>query len=43
MLAGGKSSTKLDLSHTYEQVELEEESCEFVAINTQRGYLDTRG
>ena len=34
MLAGGKSFTKLDLS---QQVELEEESCEFVTINTHKG------
>ena len=37
MLAGEKSFTKLDLSHTYEQMELEEESCEFVTINTHKG------
>ena len=37
MLAVGKSFTKLDLSHAYQQVELEEESCEFVTINTHKG------
>ena len=37
MLAVGKSFTKLDLSHAYQQVELEEESCEFVTINIHKG------
>ena len=36
-LSGGKSFSKLDLSHAYQQVELEEESREFTTINTHRG------
>ena len=36
-LAGGKLFTKLDLSHAYQQVELEEESRELVCINTHKG------
>ena len=36
-LAGGKSFTKLDLSHAYLQVELEEGSKEYVTINTHKG------
>ena len=36
-LAGGKLFSKLDLFHAYQQVELEEESCEFVTINTHKG------
>ena len=43
MLVGGKSFTKLDLSHTYQQVELKEESREFLTINTHNGCLDRRG
>ena len=37
MLAGGKTFTKLDLSHAYQQVELEEESHDFPTINNQKG------
>ena len=36
-MAGGQTFTELDLSHAYEQVELENESKEFVTINTHRG------
>lgn len=36
-LAGGKLFTELDLSHAYEQLLLDEESQEFVTINTHRG------
>ena len=37
MLAGGKIFTKLDLSHAYQQVELEEESHDFLTINNHKG------
>lgn len=36
-LAGGKAFTKLDLSHAYLQVPLEEKSQHYVAINTHKG------
>ncbi len=36
-LAGGKQFTKLDLSHTYNQLILEEESRPYLTINTHRG------
>ncbi|XP_024921034.1 uncharacterized protein K02A2.6-like [Cynoglossus semilaevis] len=36
-LAGGKSFTKLDMSHAYQQLLLDEESKEFVTINTHKG------
>ena len=36
-LAGGKTFTKLDVAHAYQQVELEEESRKFVTINTHKG------
>ena len=36
-LAGGKSFSKLDLSHAYLQVPLDEDSCHYVTINTHRG------
>ena len=36
-LAGGKTFSKLDLSHAYNQLELDEESRKFVTINTHRG------
>ena len=36
-LAGGKTFTKLDLSHGYNQLELDEESRKYVTINTHRG------
>ena len=36
-LAGGKSFSKLDLSHAYLQLVLDEESRKFTTINTQRG------
>jgi len=36
-LAGGKSFSKLDLAHAYQQIELEEESRKFVTINTHKG------
>ena len=36
-LAGGKLFTKLDLSHAYQQLVLDDESREYVVINTQRG------
>ena len=36
-LAGGQKFTKLDLSHAYQQVLLEEDSRQFVTINTHKG------
>ena len=36
-LAGGKWFTKLDLAQAYTQLELDEESRQYVAINTHRG------
>ena len=36
-LTGGKHFTKLDLSHAYQQLELEESSRAYVTINTQKG------
>ena len=36
-LAGGKLFTKLDISQAYQQLVLEEESREYVVINTHRG------
>ena len=36
-LSGGKSFTKLDLSHAYLQVRLDETSQQYVTVNTHRG------
>ena len=36
-LAGGKNSTKLDLAHAYNQIELEVESTRLLTINTTKG------
>ena len=36
-LAGGQKFTKLDLSHAYQQVLLEEDSCKFVTITPHKG------
>ena len=36
-LGGGKTFTKLDLSHAYNQIELDEESSRMLTINTSRG------
>ena len=33
-LAGGKTFTKLDLAHAYQQIELDEDSKDCVTINT---------
>ena len=42
-LAGGKKFTKIDLTHAYQQMSLEESSRELVTINTHRGlYMYTR-
>ena len=38
-LSGGKRFTKLDLSQAYQQLELDEESKEYVVINTPRGFF----
>ncbi len=37
MLAGGKTFTKLDMSHAYQQLLLDEESKQYVTINTHKG------
>ena len=36
-MTGGKQFTKLDLSHAYSQLPLEEKSKEYVTINTHKG------
>ena len=36
-LAGGKTFSELDLSHAYEQMLLDEESKQYVTINTHKG------
>ncbi len=36
-MAGGKTFTKLDLAHAYNQLELDEESKTFTVINTSKG------
>ena len=36
-LAGGKMFSKLDLSHAYLQVQLDDESRQYVTINTHKG------
>ena len=36
-LAGGKRFTKLDLSHAYQQIELDEQSRQYVTISTHKG------
>ena len=37
MLAGGKTFTKLDMSHAYQQLLLDEESKQYVTVNTHKG------
>ena len=36
-LAGGKSFSKLDLAHAYQQLQLDEDSRKYVTINTHKG------
>lgn len=36
-LSGGKEFTKLDLSHAYQQVQLDEASRQYITINTHKG------
>ena len=36
-MAGGKRFTKLDLSHAYQQIELDEQSQQYVTISTHKG------
>ena len=36
-LAGGQTFTKLDLAHAYQQLQLDEESRQYVTINTHKG------
>lgn len=42
-LAGGKKFTKLDLSQAYLQLELDQESEEYLIVNTSLALLDTSG
>ena len=42
-LTGGKAFTKLDLSSAYQQMPLEEESRQYVTINTHCGCIATCG
>ncbi len=37
MLAGGKTFTKLDMSHAYQQLLLDEMSKQYITINTHKG------
>ena len=39
-LAGGKSFTKLDLAHAYQQIPLEQSSKQYVTINTHKGLYE---
>ena len=39
-LTGGVMYTKLDLSHAYQQVVLDEESCKLTTINTSKGFFE---
>ena len=42
-LSVGQKFSKIDLSHAYQQMALEEESCKYVVINTHKGlYRYTR-
>ena len=36
-LAGGKTFSKLDLSHAYQQIQLDKKSRQYVTVNTHRG------
>ena len=38
MLAGGHAFTKLDLSHAYQQVVPDEDSCKYVTGTTHKGF-----
>ena len=40
-LAGGQKFTKVDLRQAYHQMEVEEESEEYLTINTHQGCTDT--
>ena len=39
-LAGGKTFTKLDLAHAYQQVELEKDSRKLITINTHKDLFE---
>ena len=36
-LSGGKALSKIDLSHAYQQVELDDNSQKYLTINTHKG------
>ena len=38
-LNGGQKFSKIDLSQAYQQLELDEESKEFLTINTYKGFI----
>lgn len=38
LLFGGKSFSKLNLAHAYQQIELDEESRKYVIVNTNKGH-----
>lgn len=38
-LSGGKLFTKLDMNHTYQQLLMDEDSKEYVTLNTHKGLL----
>ena len=40
-LSGGVIYSKLDLSHAYQQLVLDDESRKYTTINTSKGYLNT--
>jgi hypothetical protein len=41
-LTGGKKFSKLDLSHAYQQIQLEEESQKYLTVNTHKGSFNIR-
>ena len=38
-MSGGEKFSKLDLSHAYQQIELDEDSRQYVTINTHKGLV----
>lgn len=39
VLAGGKQFTKLDMSHAYQQIQMDDQSKKYLTVNTHRGML----